>query len=166
MTGCVRGFFGGGAAREALADDGQSVLGGEEQHATATGDGEATQAGGSGGDGNGQVEREEGFAALGLAADDADGLSAPEAFDEPALLGGDEGDLVGVTDRQCSHRRFLLGEVGGGVMEQTSKKSFSSICRASRATAAWSSSWPRSIMERRLPAECSARAVRAPGESS
>jgi len=36
---------------------------------------EAAQAGGAGGDSDGQIEGEEGFAAFGLAADDADGFT-------------------------------------------------------------------------------------------
>jgi hypothetical protein len=42
-----------------------------------------------------QVEREEGFALLGLAADDADGLGSPQSLDEPAALLGNDDDLVG-----------------------------------------------------------------------
>jgi hypothetical protein len=86
-------------AIEALADDGQSVFGGEEQNTATAGDGETTQAWPGGSDGDGQVESEEGFAALGLAADDTDGFGAPEAFDEPALLGRDERELVSLAYR-------------------------------------------------------------------
>ena len=52
---------------------------------------EAAQAGDAGGDGDGQIEGEEGFAAFGFAADDADGLFRPQFVDEPALLFGAEG---------------------------------------------------------------------------
>ena len=90
---------GGGAdAVEALAHDGQGILGSEEQDATGARHREAAQTRRGGGDGDGQIEGKEGFAALGLAADDADGLGAPEALDEPALLGGDERELVSVAD--------------------------------------------------------------------
>ena len=69
---------GGGAdAVEPTTDDVQGVLGGVEQHAPGLGHGEAAQAGPAGGDGDGQIEGEEGFAAFGLAADDADGLLGP-----------------------------------------------------------------------------------------
>ena len=62
---------------KAAADDMQRVLGGIEQDPTGSRDREAAQAGGSGGDGDGQIEGEEGFAAFGLAADDADGFLGP-----------------------------------------------------------------------------------------
>ena len=69
------GTGGGTDALEAAADDVQRVFGGIEQDATGPRDREAAQAGGSGGDGDGQIEGEEGFAAFGLAADDPDGSS-------------------------------------------------------------------------------------------
>jgi hypothetical protein len=62
---------------EPTTDDVQGVLGGVEQHASWVGHGEAAQAGPAGGDGDGQIEGEEGFAAFGFAADDADGLLGP-----------------------------------------------------------------------------------------
>jgi len=69
---------GGGAdAVEPTTDDVQGVLGCVEQHASWVGHGEAAQAGPAGGDGDGQIEGEEGFAAFGFAADDADGLLGP-----------------------------------------------------------------------------------------
>jgi hypothetical protein len=68
---------GGTDALEAAADDMERVLGGIEQHATGARDGEAAQAGDAGGDGDRQIEGEEGFAALWLAADDADGFFRP-----------------------------------------------------------------------------------------
>ena len=68
---------GGGDAVEAAADDVQRVLGGVEQDASGPGHGEAAQAGRAGGDRYGEVESQERLAALGLAADDADGLLRP-----------------------------------------------------------------------------------------
>src|ERR1700732_5217933 len=66
---------GGGAdALEAATDDMERVLGGIEQHATGARDREAAQTGDAGADGDRQIEGEEGFAALRLAADDADGF--------------------------------------------------------------------------------------------
>lgn len=62
---------------EAAAYDVQGVLGGEEQD-TALRDGlEAAEAGHAGRDGYGHVEGQEGLAALGLAANNADGLGGP-----------------------------------------------------------------------------------------
>src|SRR5208337_1184968 len=46
------------------------------------------QAGRAGGDRDGEVESQERLAALGLAADDADGLLRPQPGDEPAMLIG------------------------------------------------------------------------------
>ena len=59
------------------ADDVLCILGGVEQDAAGARHLEAAQAGRSGGHCDGQVEGEEGFAALGLAADDADGFVGP-----------------------------------------------------------------------------------------
>jgi hypothetical protein len=80
---------GGGAdSVEAAAHDVECVFGGIEQDATGADDGEAAQTGRSGGDGDGQIEGQEGFAALGFAADDADRLFRPQVGDEPVLLFG------------------------------------------------------------------------------
>ena len=127
---------GGGAdAIEPAADDVECVLGGIEQDAAGVGHREAAQAGDAGGDGDGQIEGEEGFAALGLAADDADGLFGPQPVDEPALLLGAVGEAPGRLDRKLAHRRRRLAalvSLAAGTA-QVSKNSFSSICRASRS---------------------------------
>ena len=60
---------------------------------------EAAQAGGAGGDRDGEVERQEQLAALGLAADDANGLVGPQPGDEPAMLLGALGQTPGGLDR-------------------------------------------------------------------
>ena len=69
---------GGGDAVEALADDGEGVLGGVEEHAATLLDGEAAQTRGAGGDRDGDVEGEERLPALGLPAQDADGALGPQ----------------------------------------------------------------------------------------
>jgi hypothetical protein len=56
----------------------QGVFGGIEQDAAGAADREAVQAGDAGGHGDGQIEGEEGFAAFGFAADDADGFFRPQ----------------------------------------------------------------------------------------
>ena len=76
----------GADAFEAAAHDMQGILGGIEQNAAGTANREAAQAGHAGGDGDGQIEREEGFAAFRFAANDADGFFRPQPLDEPALL--------------------------------------------------------------------------------
>jgi len=58
------------------------------------------QARGSGGNRDGEVEGEEGFAAFGLAADDSDRLFGPQRGDEPALLLGALGQAISGLDRQ------------------------------------------------------------------
>src|SRR5208283_5281650 len=68
---------GGTNAFEAATDDVQRVFGGIEQDAAGAAHREAAQAGDAGGDGDRQIEGEEGFAALGLAADDPDGFLRP-----------------------------------------------------------------------------------------
>jgi hypothetical protein len=65
---------GGTDAFEAAADDVQCVFGRIEQDAAGAADREAAQARDAGSDGDGQIEGEEGFAALGFAADDPDGF--------------------------------------------------------------------------------------------
>ena len=80
---------GGGAdAVEPVADDVEGVLGGIEEDASRLGYTEAAQARGAGGDRNGEIEGEEGFAAFGLAADDTDSLLGPQCGDEPSLFLG------------------------------------------------------------------------------
>ena len=108
---------GGTDAVEAAADDVQRVFGGIEQDAAGRADREAAQAGGAGGDGDGQIEGEEGFAAFGLAADDPDGLLGPQLIDQPAPLLGALGETPGRLDRKLASspapdRR--LGLAGGG----------------------------------------------------
>ena len=86
---------GGGAdAIDPAADDMECVFGGVEQDAAGACHREAAQAWDTGGDGDGQIEGEEGFTALGLAADDPDSLFGPQPIDEPALL---LGAVVGLT---------------------------------------------------------------------
>jgi hypothetical protein len=64
----------GADAFEAAAHDMQGILGGIEQDAAGSADREAAQAGDARGDGDSQIEGEEGFPAFRLAADDADGF--------------------------------------------------------------------------------------------
>ena len=116
-------------AFEAATDDMECVLGGIEQDAAGAVHREAAQAGGAGGDGNGQIEGEEGFAALGFAADDPDGLFRPQPIDEPALLVGAIGETPGRLDRKLAHRRrrpTALASFATGT-PQVSKNSVSSI---------------------------------------
>ena len=123
------GSGGGTDAVEALADDVQRVFGGIEQDPTGPRDREAAQAGGSGGDGDRQIEGEEGFAAFGFAADDPDGILGPQLIDQPAPLLGSRGETPGRLDRKLRHRRrriaTLASPAAGTAL--TSKNSVSSI---------------------------------------
>ena len=77
---------GAGGARDALeagAHDVPGVLGGKQQDRAGLVGDEAAQAGHAGGDRDGEVQREEGLAALGFAADDTDRLAPPQRVDEP-----------------------------------------------------------------------------------
>jgi hypothetical protein len=74
----------GGNALQALAHDEGIILGSKHQHGTTLTGWKAAQAGGTGGDGDGKIESEEGFTTFGFAADDSDRLGAPQAFDQPA----------------------------------------------------------------------------------
>jgi hypothetical protein len=56
----------------------QGVLGGVEQDASGLGHDKAAQAGRAGGDRDSEVESQERLEALGLAADDSDGLLRPQ----------------------------------------------------------------------------------------
>jgi hypothetical protein len=81
---------------------------------------ELTQARRAGGDADGQVEGEEAFAALGFAPDDADGLVAPEALDQP---GGEAAGVLGqiagaLNGKGGVHGRLVRG-LGSGA--KTSK---------------------------------------------
>ncbi len=95
----------GAQALETGADDVQRVLGGKQQHGAAGGDGEAAQARHASGDADRHVEREEGLAALRLAADDADGLLGPQPVDEPAARLGQRLELAGAARVEPRHRR-------------------------------------------------------------
>src|ERR1700730_5953850 len=139
-------------AIEPLAHDVERILGGVEQNTPGAWHGEAPQARNAGRDRDSKVEGEEGFAAFGLAADEADRLLGPQGVDEPALFPGAIGEAPGGLDRKQSHRRrpvAVLVSVGGG--EHVSRNSFSSICRASRSAAYTSSSPAMFIRARRLP---------------
>ena len=97
--GDVEGFEpGAGGARDPLeagAHDVSCVLGGEHQDRARLVGGEAAQAGDAGGDGDGEVERQEGLAALGLAADDADRLAHPQPIDEHCCRRGRSSSSTG-----------------------------------------------------------------------
>jgi hypothetical protein len=86
-------------------DDVQCVLGGIYQDATGPWHAVATQTGGAGGDGDGQIEGEEGFTAFEFAADDADGLLGPQRGDQPPLVGSTLCETMGGLDGQWIHRR-------------------------------------------------------------
>src|SRR6476646_4564423 len=76
---CSETDAGGGTdAIEAASDDVECVLGGIEQNAAGSAHREAAQTGDAGSDGDGEIEGEEGFAAFGLAADDAAGFVGPQ----------------------------------------------------------------------------------------
>src|SRR5208283_5263409 len=92
-------------AVEPPAHDVERVLCGVKQNAPGAWHAEATQARNAGCNRDGEVEREEGFAAFGLAADDADRLLGPQPADEPALVLGAIGEAAGGLDRQQAHRR-------------------------------------------------------------
>lgn len=88
---------GGTDPLQTTTHDVQGVLRSVEQDTTRLRDAEPAQARRSGGDRDGQVQREEGLAALRLPADDADGIGRPQIGDQPALLLG--------TSRQRERRR-------------------------------------------------------------
>ncbi|MEA2738180.1 MAG: hypothetical protein QOH05_1487 [Acetobacteraceae bacterium] len=124
----------GADAFEAATDDVQRVFGWVKQNAAGAAHREATQAGDAGGDGDGQIESEEGLTAFGLAADDADGFFRPQPIDEPALLFGAIGEAPGRLDRKLAHRRRRIAALASLTVgtAQISKNSVSLIWWASR----------------------------------
>ena len=147
VEGIEAGSSGERDAFEAAAYDVQGILGGEEQDAALRDGLEAAEAGHARRDGYGHVEGEEGFATLGLAADDADGLGGPQSIDQPAALLGHDGERVGGTEGQkLGHRRARAAcaslTVGAGLGRsrsggaKISRNSFSSSCLASRSAPA------------------------------
>ena len=119
---------GGTDTFEPATHDVQGIFRGVEQYPTRTDHGEAAQARRARGDGDGQIQSEEGFAALGFPADYSDGLFRPQTGDQPALLLGTIGETVGLLDGQRAHRRrpATLACAGEGAAK-SSKNSFSSI---------------------------------------
>jgi hypothetical protein len=81
-------------AVEPRADQMQGVLSGVQEHRAAPRWGKPAQTRNAAGDGDDHIEREEALAAFGLAADDADGFIGPEVRDQPAALGGTDGQLA------------------------------------------------------------------------
>ena len=120
---------GGTDALEAAPNDVQGVFGRIEQNATGAADREAAQAGRCRGDGDGQIEGEEGFAALGLAADDPHRLLGPQLIDQPTSLLGSLGETPGRLNRKLGHRRRRLAALASlaAGMAHISKNSVSSI---------------------------------------
>ena len=108
---------GAGGARDPLepgTHDVAGVLGGEQQDGSCLAGGEAAQAGHAGGDRDGEVEGEEGLAALGLAADDADRLAPPQHVDEPLLAARALFELGRGSGREAVRRRaFGAGPAHG-----------------------------------------------------
>src|SRR5262249_6254421 len=96
---------GSGDALQPPAHDVRGILCGIEEDASWVGHLKAAQAGGPGRHGDGNIERQERLAALGLAADDADGVLRPEVSDEPAQLGRTLSEPPGGWDGQYSDRR-------------------------------------------------------------
>jgi len=91
-------------AQQTLAHRVGWVLGGVEEHGPGGDHREASQGGCAGGHRDGQVEREEGLAALGLAAGQSHRLLGPEPLDEPVVLRGPKVELMGTANGEPVHR--------------------------------------------------------------
>ena len=92
-------------AGEPLPHDVERILGSEQQHAAGADHREPAQARRARGDRDGEIEHEERLAALGLAANDANGLVPPEVLDEPTPRDRHVGEVGGAADRQAGRRR-------------------------------------------------------------
>ena len=98
-------------------DDIERILAGKQQHGADAHRTEAPQAARAGSDGHGKIEGEEALAALGLAADESDGLLAPELLDEPALSRGLRLELMGGLDREQVHDLLARPLLGAGAVD-------------------------------------------------
>ena len=96
-------------AHQARPHDVERIFRGEEQDAPGPGGAKPPQTRRAGGDRDGHVEGQKRLAALGLAADDADRLSGPEVFDQPALLWGLDIGGLGGPHGQRGHRWASAG---------------------------------------------------------
>ena len=97
---------GGGAdPLQTTTHDVQGVLRGVEQDASGLRHGEPAQARRAGGHRDGQIQGEEGLAALRLPADDANGIRRPQIGDQPALLLGTGRQRKGRRDGERVQRR-------------------------------------------------------------
>ena len=92
-------------AVQASADDTQGVLGGKEQDRAGASDREVPQTGSPGSHGQGYIQSQERFAALGFSAQDADGFLGPELLDEPGGLPRSRRELIGSLDRKGIPKR-------------------------------------------------------------
>lgn len=114
---------------------------------------EAAETGGTGGDGDGEIEPEPGFTGFGRSPDDADGVGAPEALDEPAGLGGPGVDGMDGQGRQALvHGHSTLRAAMTSPEETTEAFEAATSSRALRA---------RRSTARRLPRLSSKMASRA-----
>jgi hypothetical protein len=86
---------GRGQGGEALDDDGEGILGREEEHRPGRGDRPVTGAGRAGGDGDREVEREEALAGLGRPAEDSGAAGEEEAVGQALPQGLELGRLEG-----------------------------------------------------------------------
>ncbi len=126
VEGLEVGASGAGDAGDAGAHDMAGVLGSEQQDRSGFISLEAAQAGD--GDGNGEVERQEGLAAFGLA--DADGLPGPEPVDQ--LLARAVFEVGWEPCREALHRRAPLDGFAPDLQEELFVEDFA-ILRRRRA---------------------------------
>ena len=111
----------------------QGILGEVDDGGAGAHDLEATEAGGAGGDGDGDIETEPGFTGLGGAADDANGGAAPEILDEPANVVGFGLDGVDGHNGQTVHIQTSLRAAMTSPEETTVLPARAAISMAFRA---------------------------------
>lgn len=138
---------------EAATYDVERVLGGEEDDAARLGDAKAAEARLARCHCDDHVESQEGLAALGLSAQDPNGLGGPEILDEPSSLLGTGGEFVRSLEGQAGHERasfffFVPRAFGWAADWKTSKYSFSSRRGCSRSAAPASNSSAMFIITR------------------
>jgi hypothetical protein len=91
---------------QALSDTGGMIFGQVDEHLSRITDFKGVEAGRAGGDGEGEIEPEPGFAQLGLPGHEADRGPPPEWLDQPRRVLLEWGEISGPADRE----RFLLEE--------------------------------------------------------
>jgi hypothetical protein len=146
---------GDGDALEPPAHSGRGILGGIEEDTAGVGYRKTPQAGNTSSNGNGQIERQERPAALGLAADDADGSwdhrsvisQHSSAARSPRRQAGSTGrSVIAVVHKITGYRRRTGGAAAADLLH-IHRQSFALGCSSSNKSSCAGSSPPSGAMD-------------------